>query len=378
MVKLDAVPAASASISVHPQPDEINMWHLFLADCAAKKFGVWAELWNPATARAPTPADVSIIDDPATAEAWVAAVRAAPDPRALFAFAPYDPRLEFIIIRNLRDWSRSFNPHTGRRYADDPIFTYWSYTPRTDWNTAAPAFFGAQAKRAQIRWEDKNPHASGDGVFEADTRDAHIHRVFVQFEKFGAGTRGAGEKKRQIAAPTFMIPWRGAAEDTYFISRIAKGVYKDAGNVFYSGIITNNPAGLDFPEAGIVFPQITFNSIGRETNMIESVKYTMTGEVVRIMLTLSVEYPDSGESCVIAFHATDLDDGERLGVSFSIDGEGGKSGFTGAYFAYNRKLNMIFQNEYPRFRPRPPSEGVFMYELVREKKPFGNLPFRKK
>ena len=386
MVKLDAVPAASASISVHPQPGEINAWHLFLADCAERKFPVWTELYGVATARAPTAADVAIIDDPATADAWVAAVRAAPDARALFAAAPFDPRLELILIRNLRDWARSFNPHTGRRYADDALFTQWTYTPGENVNVdILPQFFQKQAEQAKLRWEGRafSPKAPKD--FFTDTREAHIRRVFTQFETFGTAARrdvfAPPETAREAShsnAVTLFIPWRGAAEDSYFFAQIAKGTHKKAGNVLYSGIVTNNPTSLGFPEAGVVFPQITFNSIGRETNTADSVKFAATGEVVRIMFTLSVDYPNSGETCVIAFHATDLDDGERLGVSFSMEGESDKTGFTGAYLAYNRKLNLIYENEHRRFRPRPPSEGVFMYELIREKNPLKSLPFIRK
>ena len=409
MIRLDAIPAASSVMSaVTKDPSgESETWHAFLAECAERKFGVWAELREAATAKPPTPADVSVIDDPASADEWAEAVASASDPRALFAAAPFDPRLEMIVIRNLRDWGRSFNPRTGRRYADDPVFKYWTYTPDDGADLSAlPEFFRKQTERARVRWTQRRSETADTLPFPADAYAAHAHRVLSKFALFGAATRDAAEVAPDVVAPSphdhlnifqarriagenntssgrlgdpsppvvFTIPWRGAAEDSFFASRVLNG----SDVLFHTGVITNNPATLDFPDNGFSFRDMRFGSIGRDTNKFVNVKFAVTGEVVRIALTISAEMSKPADSFVIAFHALDLDDGERVGMDFAINATDNNHGALKSYVAYNRMLNVIAVNEYDRFRPRPPSDGVFMYELRFEKKPFSDLPWRRK
>ena len=104
---------------------------------------VWAAgLNNAGVAR---PEDVGIVDDPATAGAWQAAVQQMSRKvtrRGVTQFgAPirnhparaWDPRLEAIGIRNMRNVAHHLNRHTGLRWADDPVFVAWELSNEEWW-----------------------------------------------------------------------------------------------------------------------------------------------------------------------------------------------------------------------------------------------------
>jgi hypothetical protein len=87
--------------------------------------------------------DVDIIDDPATADAWAAAVKEMTKPRRGFRkqgiflrhciAAMWDPRLEAIIIRNNATFLDHVNQHTRLRVGDDPVFAIWELTNEQWW-----------------------------------------------------------------------------------------------------------------------------------------------------------------------------------------------------------------------------------------------------
>ncbi|MGJ3243883.1 MAG: hypothetical protein ACFE0O_13155 [Opitutales bacterium] len=85
------------------------------------------------------PEDVDIVDDPETAAAWKAAVEGSRGrigytqwfDQAMNVQGPasiWDPRLEAVLIRELRQNLGRINPHSGLAYADDPLFAIWEQT----------------------------------------------------------------------------------------------------------------------------------------------------------------------------------------------------------------------------------------------------------
>ncbi len=90
-----------------------------------------------------TAADVGILRNPETAEAWQEAVRqiSQRDRRTgLVGVVPgrcvavaWDPRLEAIQIRNAAHTLDHLNQHTGLRVADDPVFGIWEITNEQWW-----------------------------------------------------------------------------------------------------------------------------------------------------------------------------------------------------------------------------------------------------
>lgn len=104
----------------------------FVAACRALGVRVWAEALGPAAGAPPSPGDVALVDDPSTADAWTNAVSGAlADPDAasrVWLAAPWDPRLEVALQRRVRAWGRAFNPRTGLRRCEDPVFALFSFS----------------------------------------------------------------------------------------------------------------------------------------------------------------------------------------------------------------------------------------------------------
>jgi hypothetical protein len=80
-----------------------------------------------------TAADVGIIDDPATADAWKRAVGKGINRIGFYEATAWDPRLEAICIRNTRHYLDRVNHYTGLRLADDPVFAIWELTNEHWW-----------------------------------------------------------------------------------------------------------------------------------------------------------------------------------------------------------------------------------------------------
>ncbi len=91
------------------------------------------------------PEDVGILDDPATAEAWQAAVRSMGKKVTRHGVTQFgwrirnnpariwDPRLEAIGIRNMQGTADHVNHHTGLRWGDDPVFVVWELSNEEWW-----------------------------------------------------------------------------------------------------------------------------------------------------------------------------------------------------------------------------------------------------
>lgn len=106
----------------------------FVAACRALGVRIWAEALAPSSALPFSAGDVALVDDPSTADAWTNAVSealSAPDGAERLALAAaWDPRLEVALQRRVRAWGRAFNPRTGLRRCEDPVFAVFSFSSR--------------------------------------------------------------------------------------------------------------------------------------------------------------------------------------------------------------------------------------------------------
>lgn len=99
-------------------------------------------------------ADVDIIADPSTADAWRNAVEGAGGTIKLRNNPAriWDPRLEAVAIRQMTNVATHFNPYTGLRWCDDPVFAVWELSNEEWWVRrmlsgswqSVPAFFRNQ------------------------------------------------------------------------------------------------------------------------------------------------------------------------------------------------------------------------------------------
>ncbi|MGI5868512.1 MAG: hypothetical protein ACOX9C_03580 [Kiritimatiellia bacterium] len=125
MIRLGAIPAGDSGIQGDFTLSELH--ERFIHFCKADGLRIWAEVLHPATSRPASVADVDCLDDPSSAAAWTNAIASTPLAEEQMLAAPWDPRLEVLIQRRVRAWARSFNPYTGLRHADDPVFSLWSF-----------------------------------------------------------------------------------------------------------------------------------------------------------------------------------------------------------------------------------------------------------
>ena len=125
MIRLGAIPTGESGIQGNFTLPELH--ERFIHACKANGLRIWAEVMHPATSRPATVSDVACLDDPASAGAWTNAIASTPLPEEQMVAAPWDPRLEILLQRRIRAWARSFNPYTGLRRADDPVFALWTF-----------------------------------------------------------------------------------------------------------------------------------------------------------------------------------------------------------------------------------------------------------
>lgn len=125
MIRLGSIPVGESR--VQGQFSEPELYDRFIGSCKDKGLRVWAEVMHPNTSAPVTVADVACLDDPSSASAWTNAVASCKSPADLMLAAPWDPRIEVVIQRRIREWARSLNPYTGLRRFDDPVFALWSF-----------------------------------------------------------------------------------------------------------------------------------------------------------------------------------------------------------------------------------------------------------
>jgi len=142
----------------------------FIAKLGEKGFRVWAAGLGNRVGYVEE-SDVDIIDDPATAEAWKAAIKEYNEPafehkgkfkrrdiRHSYARI-WDPRIEAVYIERMRENATHLNKHNGLRWSDDPTFAVWELTNEEWWMrrmvgggwTKEPKFFRDQLIR---QWND--------------------------------------------------------------------------------------------------------------------------------------------------------------------------------------------------------------------------------
>ncbi len=106
---------------------KMDIYDWFIAECQRRGIRLW--VGNAGSGGSAKADDVSIIDDPATAEAWKAAVgEKGIGGLGFYEATVWDPRLEAICIRNTSSYLNRINQHTGLRLADDPTFAVWELT----------------------------------------------------------------------------------------------------------------------------------------------------------------------------------------------------------------------------------------------------------
>ncbi len=98
----------------------------FLLACRRVGIRVWADPLHSLFETVIPPEAASLAGDSATQEAWREAVAAAGS--SAFLAAAWDPRIAAFEQRLLRDWARSFNPATGLRRCDDPVFALFGFS----------------------------------------------------------------------------------------------------------------------------------------------------------------------------------------------------------------------------------------------------------
>lgn len=164
---------------------------------------------------------VSVLDDPASADAWAASFSALPDGVLWLDGAlarAWDPRLEILEINRLSSCVNHFNPFTGRFWSDDPAVVLWELEGPDGWHSRMKAGEARLLPSATIanllaqfdRWlyakygADNVPDPVPDEdrpVFLADLWTSHKSRVAEQFRLNGASTRLATLAWRENSFP---------------------------------------------------------------------------------------------------------------------------------------------------------------------------------
>ncbi len=156
MVRLSSIPTGESGVQGNLTVAEL--YEHFIGACKENDIRIWAEVMHPAMIVPISVSDVTCLDDPASATAWTDAVASCENPRDLMLAAPWDPRIEIILQRRLREWARSFNPYTGLRRCDDPVFALWSFE-QLWWDdinavgtSTLPSFFGDLLTKFWNKW----------------------------------------------------------------------------------------------------------------------------------------------------------------------------------------------------------------------------------
>jgi len=156
---------------------------------------VWADMLNSALIR---PSHVDLVDDPATREAWLAALGEKPVARP--DWIVWDARAEAGYISDIKKLLNHVNQHTGLRWADDPVFYVWEITNEQWWlyrilnsanHLAMPQFFQDELYGQWNAWlKDRY----GD---DAKLREAWLGSVLP-----GESLEGASVKLLPLFCPT--------------------------------------------------------------------------------------------------------------------------------------------------------------------------------
>jgi hypothetical protein len=128
----------------------------FLALLKARGF----RIWYPGIAQVyPVAADVDVLDDPATAAGWAAAMAQMEDNKDNLGrvVAKWDERTEAVMVRGMQRRTGHFNRHTGLRVGDDPLYAVFELTNEDWWMSKMvggqfrklPPFFQASLQK---RW----------------------------------------------------------------------------------------------------------------------------------------------------------------------------------------------------------------------------------
>lgn len=159
MVRLSTIPKGESGVQGNLTVPEL--YESFINACKENGIRIWAEVMHPVTYTPVDVEDVFCLDDPATASAWTNAVASCSNPADLMLAAPWDPRLEVTLQRRLREWARGFNPYTGMRRCDDPVFALWSFE-QIWWDdinafgtSNLPPFFSELLTKTWNKWLDE-------------------------------------------------------------------------------------------------------------------------------------------------------------------------------------------------------------------------------
>jgi hypothetical protein len=125
MIRIPTMPVGDSGIQGKNTVAEL--YDLFVWACKTNNVRVWAELMHPATFYPVQPGDVGSVDEPYSADDWVEAVSGFKKPFEGISAAPWDARTEVVIQQRIHKWARSFNPYSGMRRCDDPVFALWSF-----------------------------------------------------------------------------------------------------------------------------------------------------------------------------------------------------------------------------------------------------------
>ena len=226
MIRLGAIPTGESGIQGNDTLPELH--ERFIHACKSNGLRIWAEVLHPATSRPATIADVDCLDDPASAAAWTNAIASTPLPEDQMVAAPWDPRLEILLQRRIRAWARSFNPYTGLRRADDPVFALWSFEQlwwddiQTPGRGALHPFFRQGLETAWNNWlYERFPS-------DADLRQAlpdvpeteSVQRGDVQFMQTASCSACARAKPPRAPCP------RKAMQDKFLINLYAAHILR--------------------------------------------------------------------------------------------------------------------------------------------------------
>ena len=167
--------------------------------------------------------DVVVLDDPASASAWMDSFAGLRDGRLHLDGSParvWDPRLELLESQRLADRASHFNPVTGRRWSEDPAIALWELEGPDGWHARMKA--GEErtlpnASRALLdtqfdhwlyrRYGDDEPDPlppEDRTAFLADLWTEHKGRVADKFRLGGIGIRQAALAWRETVEPEAM------------------------------------------------------------------------------------------------------------------------------------------------------------------------------